>query len=345
MPSGLTRNLFIALVLSVLIASMSDQRPFEEVARRAAAAEETSKAGSRCPLSREEVDKANLGLLSICIKYGLGAYEAAKRYPSVAPNVFAVYGDEEEFQAILDRYGHQVIPVIAYFVENSPTDAQLRYNLSDGLHKIWAGERPIWQKMTPEQMGLIAIRQIASNGHEMLAEFEIVDGNARRKLVTTAVLETKQFLIGNISDVEKVLVRGERLPTWEEAGFAVLDAAIVAAGVGTFAKAASAGELAEKSAARTFVETTYKTVRWAGSTSTHVAPILLAYFVITKPQLIVAFGGWMAEQLGFSPFVGKAVVCFIGVLFALMLFGPFIRCLFAFGRWRSRIQVTFAPPV
>jgi hypothetical protein len=290
MPIKLTLKLAVALVFAVLVAPMSDHRSFEEVATRAVAADEANKPGTKCPLSREQFDKTELSLLLICVRYGLGAYDAAQRYPKVATNVFAVYGDEEKFQEIFNKYGHEVIPVIAYFVENRPVDTRVRNALSEGFNKIWAGEMPTLSlnEATPEQLGLMAIYEISSRGHEMLAEFEIVDGIAKRKPVTAVVLGAKYFLVGGITDVEKVMVRGERWPTWKEAGSAVLDVAVVFGGASAVTKVARADEIVEKSTARLFVEGSYKAMGTIGKTSWYAAPVVLAYLAITDPKLILA---------------------------------------------------------
>src|SRR5262245_106477 len=126
----------IAAVIAAVLAMASDRRGFEELAVRAAIADLASAHGAKCPLSRERADMADLGLLSICLKYGLAAYDAAQRYPATATKVFAVYGEDETFQRVLDRYGHPVIPVIAYFVENGSLDFQIRQTMSDAWQQI-----------------------------------------------------------------------------------------------------------------------------------------------------------------------------------------------------------------
>jgi hypothetical protein len=95
----------IAALMAAVLALASDRRGFEELAVRAAVAQQTSAPGAKCPLSAEHADTADLGLLGICLKYGLGAYGAAQRYPATAAKVFAVYGEDETFQKVLDRYG------------------------------------------------------------------------------------------------------------------------------------------------------------------------------------------------------------------------------------------------
>jgi hypothetical protein len=104
--------------------------------------------------------------------------------------VFAVYGEEEIFQNILDQYGHQVIPVITFFVENGSLEFQVRQSLGEAWQQLWAGKPPKWEpaKITREQIGLIAIYYIAARGHEMFGEFEIVDGVAKRKPITRVIL-------------------------------------------------------------------------------------------------------------------------------------------------------------
>ena len=85
----------IAALIAALLTMASDRRGFEELAVRAAIADDARAQGSKCPLSQEYTDKADIGLLSMCLKYGLSAYEAARRYPATAAKVFAVYGEDE----------------------------------------------------------------------------------------------------------------------------------------------------------------------------------------------------------------------------------------------------------
>lgn len=80
----------ITALIAAMLAMVSDRRGFEELMARAAIADEARVEGSKCPLSQEYTDKADIGLLSICLKYGLGAHEAAQRYPATAAKVFAV---------------------------------------------------------------------------------------------------------------------------------------------------------------------------------------------------------------------------------------------------------------
>jgi hypothetical protein len=333
MPKRFILSLVVAFVGTVLVTAGGDGRTFEEKAERATIAEQANAPGTKCPLSGQRIDDADLGLLKLCIRYGLSAYEAAQRYPNSAAKVFAVYGEDEAFQKVLDQYGHQVIPVIAYFVENGSLKFQVRQALGEILDQVWAGERPKWElaKLTREQIGLIAIYEIATRGHEVLAEFEIVDGVAKPKPVTGLILETKQFLLGGVGDLEKIMVRGERLPTWNELGLAGLDATILAGGVGAFARVARVGgeAVVEKSTGRLMAEGAFETVGVVGKTIGRVAPYApyaFLYIMVTHPMLILPFAGWVAEQFEINQYVGIFVVSFIGMLLALELLRPLKWC-------------------
>ena len=358
-------SLGIAALIAAVVAMASDRRGFEELAVRAAFADEARAKGSKCPLSQEYIDNADIGLLSICLKYGLNAYEAARRYPATAARVFAVYGEDETFQMVLDRYGHAVIPVIAFFVEHGPREFQIRQAVGDALQQMWDGKKPKWKlaDITREQIGLIAIYRLAARGNEMLAEFEIVDGTAKRKPMTRVMLGLKDLLFGGVGDIETILVRGERLPTWKDVGFAALDVTIVTGGFGAVAKAARLGvataETVEKSTVRLAAEGAaekntirlgaaegtaennvirvsaqgvYEAISTVGKTGIFVAPIAFAYVAITRPQLIASAGGWVAEQFGSSRFVGIFAVYLIGTLLVFQFLRPFWWCLRTVGK-------------
>jgi len=358
MSSKPVLSLLIAALIAILLAEFSDRRGFEELTARAAIADEASALGTKCPLSKGYIDTAEIGLLSICLKYGLAAYEAAQRYPETAARVFAVYGEDEVFQKVLDRYGHAVIPVIAYFVENGSREFQIRQAVADVVQQIWAGNEPTWKlaDITREQIGLIAIYRLAARGNEMLAEFEIVDGRAKRKPMTRIILGLKDLLLGGVGDIETILVRGERLPSWKEVGLGALDVTVIAGGIGAVAKAArvgvETGEVAEKSTVRLAAEEgaiakkstlglaaegAYEAVSLVGKTAGVVSPIAFAYVAITRPQLVASAGGWIAEQLGADRSLGIFVVYWIGIFLVFRILRPAFWFARAVGKPISRL--------
>jgi hypothetical protein len=334
----------MAGLVAAILAVASDRRGFEELAVRAAIADQASAPGSKCPLSVQYTDSADLKLLFVCLKYGLGAYEAAQRYPEAAAKVFAVYGEDDAFQEVLARYGHPVIPVIAFFVENGSREFQVRQALGDAL-RIWTGPKPKWapSDITREQIGLLAIHSLTERGNEMLAEFEIVDGQAKRKPMTRFFLGLKEVFFGGVADIETILVRGERLPSWKEAGFATLDVAIVSGVVGAVTRLARFGAgtaeavgkssirlaaegATKKSTIRLAAEGAYEAISGVGKVGVLVGPAAFVYVAVTRPQLIASAGGWLTERLGGNRLVGIFAVYLVGVLLALQFLRPLLWC-------------------
>jgi hypothetical protein len=345
----------IAGLVAAILAMTSDRRGFEELAVRAAIADQASAHGSKCPLSVQYTDSAELGLLSVCLKYGLGAYEAARRYPEAAAKVFGVYGEEDAFQGVLARYGHPVIPVIAYFAENGSREFQVRQALGDALQQMWTGHKPKWAaEITREQIGLLAIHSLNERGNEMLSEFEIVDGKAKRKPMTRFFLGLKEVFFGGVADIETILVRGERLPSWKEAGFATLDVTIVSGVVGAVSKVARLGigtaeaagkssiRLAaegatKKSTIRLAAEGAYEAISGVGKVGVLVGPAAFVYVAVTRPQLIASAGGWLTERFGGNRLVGIFAVYLVGILLALQLLRPLLWCGRIVGRAAFRL--------
>lgn len=320
--------LAVAAALAVIPATLADQRSFEEISVRAAMTDQANTDGTRCPLSQQIIDKIDLALLSVCLMHGLTAYDAALRYPAIAAKVFVVYGEEKTFQEILDKYGHVVIPVIAYFVENGSREFQFRRAIGDAWEKFRKGEKVEWHfsDITPDQLGLIAIYEIDRRGHELLAEFEIIDGTAKRKKITRVILEAQDLLLGGVKDLEKVLTRDERTPTWKEVGWAALDVTIVAGSVGAIAKAARVGAraagLVEKGTLRLASEGAIEAITVLGKTTVRAAPLAFLYVAITRPDVIASAGGWFAEQMGFSRSAGIYAVYLVGIFALLLLLQP-----------------------
>jgi hypothetical protein len=321
-------SLVIASIAAAFLTKGTDQRQFEEIAERTVLADGASAPGGLCPLSRDTIEKLDIALLRACVPHGLHVFEGARRYPVQAEKVIAVYGEEEVFWQVLDKYGHEVIPVIASYVEDGSIELQIRQNARNTWDRLLAGKSPKWEQLTREQIGLLAIHRMAARGHEMLAEFEIVDGVAKRKPVASVFLGAKDFLFGDLEYLESILIRGEQLPTWDEVGFAVLDATVVAGGIKSFAKVARAGRgaLVEKSTGRVVVESAFEGVATIGRVGTWVAPPAFWYVAFTHPGLIASLGGWIAQQFGFSAIVGIFAVYLCGFLTIWWLLSPLIWC-------------------
>lgn len=164
------------------------------------------------PDSHALIETLDLDVLSVCANYGLTAMEAARRYPAVATKVFALYGEDPMFQSAFERYGQMVVPVVGYFVENGSNRYRVTAAVHEAIQQVSQGRMPTWGE-TPsgEQMGYMAVQELDQRG----AEFEIVDGRAKRKSIEATVQGTKNLFLSGIQKLETVWVRGES-PTWKD---------------------------------------------------------------------------------------------------------------------------------
>jgi hypothetical protein len=352
------------IAASVIIASsltlwgeMGEQPEFDEAVTRAVLTEEVRRDPRRCPLSREAIAQAKPWVLAACARGGLGWYIAAEKYREDAEKVYLVYGQDPGMAEIIQRLGPSVVPVIAYFVRNGSTQYLLQDAVGQGLALLWsdsdAGSGATG--LSPEQYGLIAIEELRDRGHEMLSEFEIVDGVAVRKQFTRTVLAAKQVIFGGVSDLEEVVVRGERLPTWSEVGWASFDALIVVGGVGAAAKAIRVARapatIAGRGAAARFAffgiagRGAVQSLATVGKAAGVAAIVAIPYIAVTRPYLLTNAAGWVAEQAGLPGWLGAFMVyltlCVLLAFVLRILLAPIIwvlRVLGRFGSWMARDQ-------
>ena len=344
----------VALAAALVLAlrwEWTDRADFETEVTRAALTEEIRRDESRCPLGDRAIDEVPQWVLSACATGGLGWYEAAQRYGEDAAGVFRVYGADEEFAAAVDRLGHAVVPVVAYFARNGSTQYLLSETFGRGVSRLWnEGRMGVGlAELTPEQYGLIAIHELSRRGHEMLSEFEIVDGIAVRKPLTRVLLGAKNLMLGGVSDLESVIARGERLPTWSEMGWAAVDTAIVVGGIGAVAKtvqvARGSATVAMRGTARVVHlraagEGAARSLATVGKAAGMAAAVAVPYVAITRPHLVASAGGWLAEQAGLPGWVGVfaayAALCLALATLARVLLGPILWALRTLGRFAGR---------
>ena len=302
-----------------------ERADFEDEVVRAALAEEVRRDGTRCPLGDRAVEQARPWLLAACAAGGLGWVEAEAKYGEDAARVFLVYGEDPDFVEVFGRLGHPVVPVIAYFVKNGSSQYLLQETVGQGLSRLW-NEGKIGfgvAEISPEQYGHIAIHELKDRGHEMLSEFEIVNGTAVRKQLTRTLLGTKNLVLGGVSDLEGVIARGERMPTWSEVGWAAFDAVVVVGGVGAAAKALRVARAPVAAAGRGTMRVA--TLRAAGRGAVQslsavgkaagvAAVVALPYVAITRPQLVASAAGWIAEQAGLPAWLGAFAAYFLACL-------------------------------
>jgi len=311
---------WIALALGLTSYLGTRQNEFELQAAKAAFTLEASRLGSRCPLSDARAQQESLEALAVCSGFGLIGYDAFGRYPKTAASVFNTFGGDELFKKVLEEYGHRVIPVVAYATSNPSWTAQGGATVAEWLRQFRTGEEMRFNiaKLKPEQYGMLALYAISERGHEFLAEFEIVNGVGVHRPGTSAFNFAKNLLVGGIADIERVLVRGERLPSWQEVGMAALNVAIISSvvsasvttlhlakgklvGASLFAKFGTASVAAFKSVA---------VVGTAGA----------IYVAFTRPDLFAEGAGWVAEQVGLPRWSGVfAAYLLVSAIIVLML--------------------------
>jgi hypothetical protein len=328
--------LLVVVVAAGLLTAQSMRRSetFLLQAARATLANEASVSGSKCPLNSEQFETESPELLSICVAYGLKVYVAAHAYPTVAIQVLNTYGGDATFLDVLDEYGGIVFPVTAYFVTNGSGELRFKQSLGDWWQQFSNGEKIKLRlaDISNEQIGLLALYEIKRRGHEMLAEFEIVDGVAKRKPGTRLVLGAKDLLFGGLTNLEKVLVRGEKLTKWD-IGMAALDATILVGAAGGFAKVLKVGKVVGKDVA---LVDRFATLRLAskgvgealitvGKVSVKLAPVALLYGAIMHPSLLASGAGWIAEMMGFNPAVGIFAWWFLVALVVVSMVRKLVR--------------------
>lgn len=319
----------VAAVLAGALAALAKPRNgFEEDVARLEVV-------TSCPLKEEVLEHVATDVVAVCAKYGDVAFRIAQRYPSMAPRLFALYGDLPEWKEVLDRYGHEVVPIVYYFQQGSK-EIQVRQALGSAVEELLHGERPVFkiEDMTPEQFGYVAILMLQERGYDLLGQFELVDGAVRRRPLERVLSTLKELFLGGVSQLERVLVRGQRWPSFGEIGSAALDVAVVAGGISAITRLRMAGAAAEDARAATrFGRLTALEVgsEAIGSSALSVgrkvlpaAAILgVAYLAVTHPHVVTGAGQWIAERAGIAPWIG-AFGAWLVLLFPIMiLLSPF----------------------
>lgn len=334
----LAASLVVAALLT-LRWEWQDRHDFADQVMQAALAEEIRRDDTRCPLSSKAAEQARPWVLAACATGGLGWHEAAARYDDDAARIFHVYGEDADFAEIFDRLGHPVVPVIAYFVNNGSSQYLLQETLGQGLSRLWNNRQLGFglAEISPEQYGLIAIHELKVRGHEMLSEFEIVEGKAFRRQFTRTLLGAKNIVFGGVSELEGVITRGERLPSWSEVGWAAFDAVIVVGGVGAAAKALRVARAPVAVAGRGTLRIAHlrasgrgavQSLSAVGTAAGVAAVVALPYVAITRPHLLTNAAGWIAEQAGFPSWLGAfaayLLFCLVLAFLLRLVLGPLV---------------------
>jgi hypothetical protein len=330
MKKTLLLTFFAAAVLAATLTSVAKPRHgFEEDLAQLDAV-------VSCPLKGEVLEHVATDVAAVCAKYGDVAFRIAQRYPDKAPRLFALYGDLPQWKEVLDRYGHEVIPLVWYFQQGSK-EIQVRQALGRAVEGLLHGERPVFkiEEMTPEQFGYVAILMLEDRGYDLLGQFEFKDGEARRRPVERALSTLKELFFGGVSQLERVLVRGERWPTFGEIGSAALDVAIVAGGISAVTELRVAGEAAEDARAATRFgrlsalqvsgEAIGNSALAVGRKVVPAAAVVgVAYLAVSHPHIVTGAGQWLAERAGMPPWVGAFGLWLVLLVPIMMMISPLV---------------------
>lgn len=308
-----TGTLIIAALASALW-SRFGENDFGSAATRIALKYEM---GDKCPLSYASLKSEDVGLISICSTFGLKSYLAARDNREVAGALFATYGELEDFRFVVEKYGAEALAVIQYFRERDSREFRIRAR----LHQLWERFRsaepldvpPV--KLTPDEHGFIAIQELKRGGHELLAQFEFLDGVKRKqvkRLISTAV----NLFTSGITDLEARMIRGEKV-TWKHVAHAALDVSVIVGGAASIAKVLHGAKAVHKTAVVAKAGGAFSTVRTVVKTVAIVGTVSVAAVVAYNPSLMITAAGWIAEQVGLPAWAGVAILAGI-VAFALM---------------------------
>ena len=188
------------------------------------------------------------------------AWLALRKYPQQTPRILDWFGEDPDFQGILEQYGPEVIPVIDYFVTHTIQSlnainavTQTATTIAQESKSMWhnltgtaptdtsPGDKPTDQptsqpqdqsiELTPEQRGWAAIHDIRLEGNHFLGQFDVDSaGNAHWNTTDRITQDVGRFLTSGIADVERKHELNEKI-TAADIGWAAVDAVPVIAGL------------------------------------------------------------------------------------------------------------------
>lgn len=184
------------------------------------------------------------------------AWLALRKYPQQTPRILDWYGEDRDFQGILEQYGPETIPVIDYFVTHTIQSlnainavTQTATTIAQESKSMWhnltgtaptdttSGDQPTGQtqnksiELTPEQRGWAAIQDIRLEGNHFLGQFDVDSaGKAHWNTTDRITQDVGRFLTSGIADVERKHDLNEKI-TATDIGWAAVDAVPVIAGL------------------------------------------------------------------------------------------------------------------
>lgn len=273
-----------------------------------------------CPLSVAALSSATDLQLRACAEDGLMGYIAATQYPANG-TVFEAYANTPVFHEVLDRYGPQVVPVVAYFMEHGSKMMRAQATLAELWSQLKRGGdisiTPI--ELSPEQYGLMALLAIQKEGNGFLTEFTFLeDGSVARVQTERIWAILKDTLSGGLINLEIKMRRGERV-TFRDGAMAALDGFVLAGPLTKGARlliglreveelsiVSKDATIADRAAMSwdTLTATSRTVIGKAWATAKYGAPFAVVYVAVTHPSLISSGGKFVARLMRIPEWVG-----------------------------------------
>lgn len=265
---------------------------------------------------------------------------ALLRYPDMARPALLMFGDVQEFQQALRRYGEDIMLPIHYFLTHEVFSLELVRGLNETARSALAAIRGLWNDhadpvasgsaLTSEERGRYAIQFLLAEGYDFLGQFML---NPKGEVVwvqTERVLEgINSFFASGVKGLESKLRRDEAI-TAGDLGWAALD---VAVGISAFKILRMAKSAAVSGRSYTYAQRSAAlgTGLWRGSVIgarlvKYGAPAVLAYIAVRHPSVINSLLGAVAERLdlpvGLVQVVGWTLVLLPVFLLLRLVLGP-----------------------
>ncbi len=266
---------------------------------------------------------------------------ALLRYPDMARPIFLLFGDSQEFQDVLRRYGEDVTLPIHYFLTHEIFTLELMRGLSETAQSALSAARRLWSEGEParaaangplssEDRGRYAVQFIKAEGYDFLGQFVMSPNGAVGWVQTARVLEgINSFFAGGIKGLETRMRRDEEVAVGD-LGWAALDVAI---GVSAFKilRMGRASGAAGRSLTFSERSAALGAGLWRGSAIgarlvKYGAPAVLAYMAVRHPSVINSLLGSVAEKLGvpvgLAQVVGWTLILIPVLLLLRLMLGP-----------------------
>jgi hypothetical protein len=250
------------------------------------------------------------------------------KYGDHAKRVLEAYGDEPRLHALLTRFGEQVVPPIAFFMENDLLVLKL-LDTAVGLvetakkmsrralrHADGEALAPAPPELfnTPFKRGLLAMAHTDRDGHRFLAQFDVqADGTARWNMTDRMAASGEKAVLGGLRDFETKHNIGERIGVadivWAGADVAVMFS--IAKSLSLAAKARAAGKEVQGAGilARSpgLTQVPRGLDRTAAGTLRLGAKVSAVYLLASHPGLLTALFAEVGALLGIQAWMAVAL--------------------------------------